>query len=212
MRARSSTCSVPGSPPASIASISNSLPAASMTGSRFMPQVPPSTSSTPAGAPAARSRSSAAMPTPSSAMSGLPRPMTTVRPAGVLLGSVHILDVGSDEASAADDRGDRSRALQQIGPQRQIDVHRDEDQEHPRQDVMDEVHDLDAAEHGDDPPEQGVPEASRARLAVHRESSDGLDQRDPVQTGVAELLQRVVPQPLRTLLGLDHEVELHLLP
>src|SRR5512144_1072050 len=210
MRARSSTCRVPGSPPSSIASISNSLPAASMMGSRFMPQVPPSTSSTPAGAPAARSRSSAAMPTPSSAMIGLPSPMTTVPPPPPSL--IDIVLVTGHEAATRDDRGDRAGPLDVVGPDREVEVDRQEDQEQPGEHVVHEVHLLDAAQHVRDPAERLIEEAARVRLAVHREPREHLNGRHPVQGGVAQLLQRVVPQIMRRLLGLNHQVELHHLP
>src|ERR1051326_286616 len=139
-------CSVPGGPPASIASSSNTRAADSITGRSESPQVPPSTSSTSPAVSRARSSLSAASPRPSSPTSGFPSPMTTVPPTGWLLGLVHILDVGTDEPSTAHDGRDRSRPLQQVGPQGEIDVYRDEDQEHPREHGMHEAHDLDAAE------------------------------------------------------------------
>src|SRR5512142_1586222 len=156
MRARSSMCSVPGSPPAAIASSSSRRSADSMTGSRFIPQVPPSTSSMPAGRPAARRRSSAASPTPSSAINGLPSPMTTVPPPPPSL--VDIVLVARHEAATRDDRRDRTRALDVVGANGEVQVDREEDQEQPAEHVVHEVRFLDAAQHVRDPAEGLVEE------------------------------------------------------
>src|SRR5688500_1132622 len=105
-----------------------------MMGRRFMPHVPPSTTCTSGGRiHSSWRRCAASRPSPSSPINGLPRPITVV-PRRVL--AIDELLVGANEAPAGDDRRHRPAAVDDIRPDGEVNVNRDEDEECPTQNVV----------------------------------------------------------------------------
>src|ERR1019366_5257889 len=162
-----------------------------------MPHVPPSTSSTSGDtSQPSRSRSSAASPTPSSPISGVPRPMTSVRAGGSVILEFRI---GRHHASAAYDRRNRTVVFEHVGTDGEVDVDGKVDGEYPRDLVMDEPYIRYPAEQRPDPVEGAVEYPGGVVLAVEREPGHDLGRRDGVEQGVAHLLQRIVTKIGRSL-------------
>ena len=98
----------------------------------------------------------------------VPRPITRAVP---LRGSlIHVVPSRGHEPAAGDDGRDGSRPLEDVGSGSEIDVDRDEDDEHPRQQVVDQSRRLDAAEDSRHPTEPRVEEPPGVRLPVHGEA------------------------------------------
>src|SRR5512133_757242 len=149
---RSSRMSSPGGWPRSIASMSNSCSAPSINGSRFIPQVPPSISRTGSGnRQPSRRRSSAAMPRPSSAMIGLPRPTTSV--SAEVFSFIDEFLLARHEPASADDGGDGPSPLQHVGSGGQVDVDRNEGEKTPGGHMVNEANHRHSAEQRGDPTE-----------------------------------------------------------
>src|SRR6266542_7031702 len=193
-----------------MASRTSTRRAVSMSGSSLMPQVPPSTSSTSGGSSQpARKRASMARPKPSSPMIGFPKPRTSVPPEARSLIDVSV--VGGDEAATGDDRGDRATVLEHVRPDGEVDVNRNEDQEGPGRHVVNEADVLHPAQRRPQPAEKVEEDPARIRLTVQGEARDDGDQSDQVHPGVAQLLQRIMPDVSRGALRMDQQIELDLL-